>query len=238
MTDTTIIITGANGSAALHAVDHILTHSPSFTLALVVRNASEADPNVWIRQLDLAHLQEVHDFSRTVASEISKGTLPLLAGIVCNAYWWNLVDPMEVIPPTIPAEMDKLDLLVKPLPDDPAVANHHGYGSYRYGMSKLAGVMWGHALNRRLEKDQDAKLQNITVAILNQGGITDLRAMPRNTPRGMVVISKVMRPLVHVVRWVKPYFRLAAYTGADMARMATNEACSGERGYFTLLKKD
>ncbi|ROV92173.1 hypothetical protein VMCG_09281 [Cytospora schulzeri] len=108
----TIIITGSNGSLAIHAVRQLLAHSPDFTLVLTVRNTSDDDPNTKalrsvlakhpqqshasVRQLDLTNLASVHDFARNIANEISKGDLPPLVSIVCNAYYWNLTRPLEV----------------------------------------------------------------------------------------------------------------------------------------------
>ncbi|KAI8624752.1 hypothetical protein F5Y19DRAFT_305103 [Xylariaceae sp. FL1651] len=107
----TVVITGANGSLAVHAVQHLLTKSPENTLVLTVRNTSDSDPNtknlretvsryphakVSIRQLDLASLKAVNDFAGTVAAEVVEQKLPPLVGIVCNAYYWNMVSDPEL----------------------------------------------------------------------------------------------------------------------------------------------
>ena len=109
----TIIITGANGSLAIPAVKHLLINSPSYTLVLTVRNTTTTDANTKylrdiiaqfpdaqtsIRKLDLANLSAVNKFARTVAAEIADGTLPPLASIVCNAYYWNLAGPQDFTP--------------------------------------------------------------------------------------------------------------------------------------------
>ncbi len=106
----TIIITGANGSLAIPAVQHLLASHPSYALVLTVRNASNADVNTkklrevlkqyphansLIRELDLANLSAVHDFATAVAAEVADGTLPPLASIVCNAYYWNLAGDVQ-----------------------------------------------------------------------------------------------------------------------------------------------
>ena len=107
----TIVLTGANGSLAIPAVQHCLTKHPDYTLVLTVRNASDTDinteklreiiarfPNVKssIRELDLASLAAVHDFASSLTSEIEAGKLAPLASIVCNAYYWNMVRDMEL----------------------------------------------------------------------------------------------------------------------------------------------
>ncbi|KAI3329896.1 hypothetical protein F4824DRAFT_370495 [Ustulina deusta] len=101
----TIIVTGANGSIAVHAVQHLLSKAPDNTLVLTVRNTSDSDPNtkrlretangfphsrVFIRRLDLAALRAVHEFADTIVTEVVQGTLPPLVAIVCNAFHWNL----------------------------------------------------------------------------------------------------------------------------------------------------
>ncbi|KAH8427559.1 uncharacterized protein LDX57_005273 [Aspergillus melleus] len=107
----TIIITGANGSLAIPAVEQLLTQYPDHTLVLTVRNTASEDPNTQklrniishhhtaktsIRQLDLASLTSVHKFAGDIATEITEGKLPQLTSIVCNAYYWNLVTEAQL----------------------------------------------------------------------------------------------------------------------------------------------
>lgn len=106
----TILITGANGSLAIPAIRHLLAHYPDHTALLTVRDASDADvhtqklrsilaqyPNATtiVRELDLASLSAVHSFTNATAKDIAEGRLPPLAGIVCNAYYWNLTRDAE-----------------------------------------------------------------------------------------------------------------------------------------------
>ncbi|CEN62934.1 hypothetical protein ASPCAL09562 [Aspergillus calidoustus] len=91
----TIIITGANGSLATPATELLLSKYPDYTLILTGRNpetirTTKAAKNVSIRKLDLSDLSAVHEFATSIASEIQAGTLPPLASIICNAYYWNL----------------------------------------------------------------------------------------------------------------------------------------------------
>jgi NAD(P)-dependent dehydrogenase (short-subunit alcohol dehydrogenase family) len=107
----TVLITGANGSLAIPAVAHLLGNYPDFTAILAVRNAAESDVNTTklrqviaqlhgteasIYQLDLANLSTVHDFASQVASDIAAGKYPPLSAIICNAFYWNLVDDIEL----------------------------------------------------------------------------------------------------------------------------------------------
>jgi NAD(P)-dependent dehydrogenase (short-subunit alcohol dehydrogenase family) len=101
----TVLLTGANGSLALSAVEYLLSTYPLHTLVLTVRDESDQDRNTaklrriisrhadtaaFIRKLDLASLEEVHSFSDQLRSEIDGGTLPRLVAIVCNAMFWQL----------------------------------------------------------------------------------------------------------------------------------------------------
>ncbi|GAW18377.1 hypothetical protein ANO14919_078520 [Xylariales sp. No.14919] len=107
----TIIMTGANGSVAVHAVQHLLSKAPGNTLVLAVRNPSDSDlntkrlretvnrfpnPKVSIRKLDLATLQAVNEFTEAIAIEVAEGKLPPLVGVVCNAFHWNMIAGPEL----------------------------------------------------------------------------------------------------------------------------------------------
>lgn len=106
----TIIVTGANGSAAIHAVSYLLQHHAEKHLVLTVRNTSDSDVNTQqlktviadypaarftIRALDLASLDAVKDFAKSVASEVASSKLPPLESIICNAFYWNLNSEKE-----------------------------------------------------------------------------------------------------------------------------------------------
>ncbi|KAI1458165.1 NAD(P)-binding protein [Annulohypoxylon moriforme] len=106
-----VLITGANGTLALPAVDHLLKNYPEYTAILTVRDASEADPNTQklreiisryseakasIQQLDLSTISNVHDFASKVSEDIAAKRTPPLKTIVCNACYWNLVGDPEL----------------------------------------------------------------------------------------------------------------------------------------------
>ncbi|KAI0196774.1 putative short-chain dehydrogenase [Xylaria flabelliformis] len=107
----TIIMTGANGSVAVHAVHNLLSKAPDNALVLTVRNTSDSDLNtrklrevtnrspkstVSIRKLDLASLEAVNEFASTVSAEIMRQKLPPLTAIICNAFHWNMVADSEL----------------------------------------------------------------------------------------------------------------------------------------------
>lgn len=106
----TVIITGANGSAAIHAVSYLLKHYAEKHLVLTVRNTSDSDVNTQqlktviadypkarftIHALDLSSLSAVEDFAKAVASEVASSKLPPLESIICNAFYWNLTSEKE-----------------------------------------------------------------------------------------------------------------------------------------------
>lgn len=101
----TILLTGANGSLGLAAVEYILSTYPTHTALLTVRNPSSSDPNtaklraiiakypdsnVHLETLDLASLSDVAAFAQKVRARIEQGTWPRLAAIICNAMTWSL----------------------------------------------------------------------------------------------------------------------------------------------------
>ena len=312
-----IILTGANGSLAIPAVQHLLTHYPDFTPILTVRNASVADvntqhlrkivaqfPNVKtsIVEVDLASRSAVQDFASSIAADVAAGKLAPIAAIICNAYYWNLIqgvqftsdgyektfqvshlahvslilrllgsfvtgggrivllssdaheagkNGLEKYPPSLPED---LDLLVKPVSHE--AADNFGRGFQKYANSKLAIVTWMYALNSKLEKAsnlvasfystilkvnefKDSNLRHITAVAINPGNLSDSRALQINTPTMLYYLSKfVIRYLRPLLRLMDPTMRTVAEAGVDVIDLATEKAYPGERGYFTLLKKD
>lgn len=105
-----VLLTGANGSLAIPATQHLLSTYPNTTAILTVRNTSASDANtrhlqeiiapfkdrVSIRSLDLADLSAVHRFATSLAAEIASGNVPPLSSIICNAFYWNLTGPPEL----------------------------------------------------------------------------------------------------------------------------------------------
>ena len=107
----TILLTGANGSAALWTVRYLLQHHLDKHLILTVRDTSDSDVNTnllrealaeypkasfSIRPLDLSSLAAVHEFAKTLVDEVSAGKVPKLESIISNAFYWNLVSAIEM----------------------------------------------------------------------------------------------------------------------------------------------
>jgi NAD(P)-dependent dehydrogenase (short-subunit alcohol dehydrogenase family) len=107
----TVVLTGANGSAAVWTVRYLLKHHLNKHLVLTVRDTSDSDVNTkllkeviseypdarfCIRALDLSDLAAVHAFAKTLADEVSRGKVPRLESIICNAFYWNLASEKEM----------------------------------------------------------------------------------------------------------------------------------------------
>ncbi|KAI1254407.1 hypothetical protein MGN70_003809 [Eutypa lata] len=107
----TIILTGANGSVAMHTAEQLLKAHPDFTFIFTVRDAAETDPNtqnlrqviarypdskVSIHQVDQSSLTVVHEFASKISAAIAAGEYPRLQSIICNASYWNLVGDSEL----------------------------------------------------------------------------------------------------------------------------------------------
>ncbi|KAI1215125.1 putative short-chain dehydrogenase [Annulohypoxylon truncatum] len=106
-----LILTGANGSLAIHAVEHLLKKYPQYTAILTVRDASETDVNtkrlrdiiarypkakVSIHQLDLSSLSATHKFADSIISGVADNRYPPISAFIGNAYYWNLIGDPEI----------------------------------------------------------------------------------------------------------------------------------------------
>jgi NAD(P)-dependent dehydrogenase (short-subunit alcohol dehydrogenase family) len=107
----TVILTGANSSLAIPAVEHILTAFPAYHLLLTVRDASSADSNTeklretisrhpgtkaTIIQVDFAELAAVRNFVKNVTEGVASGRYPRLSAIICNAHYWDLIGEAQL----------------------------------------------------------------------------------------------------------------------------------------------
>jgi NAD(P)-dependent dehydrogenase (short-subunit alcohol dehydrogenase family) len=105
------LLTGANGSAGVHAAEHLLKTYPELTTILTVRSTASNDVNtnnlrrviakypdakVSLHELDLANLTAVKEFTTTLKTDINTGKYPPLKAIICNAFYWNLIVAPEL----------------------------------------------------------------------------------------------------------------------------------------------
>jgi NAD(P)-dependent dehydrogenase (short-subunit alcohol dehydrogenase family) len=106
-----VLLTGANGSAGLHAAEHLLKTYPELTAILTVRSTASRDVNtnnlrrviakypdakVLLHELDLGDLTAVKKFTTTLKTDINTGKYPPLKAIVCIAFYWNLISAPEL----------------------------------------------------------------------------------------------------------------------------------------------
>ncbi|KAI0844634.1 NAD(P)-binding protein [Daldinia vernicosa] len=106
-----ILITGANGSLAIPAVEHLLRNYPDHTALLTVRDPSDTDPNTnklrqvisrypgaraFIYKLDLTSLSDTHQFANRLSQDIKTEKTSPLKSILCNACYWDLVADSEL----------------------------------------------------------------------------------------------------------------------------------------------
>lgn len=116
----TVLITGANGSLAIPAVDQILSKYPSYTVIATVRNDTKSDANTTrllntiakypnakcqLRKLDLSRFSEVAAFAAELHSDIAKARIPVLSSIICNAMAWSLEDGIKLTPDGIESSL-------------------------------------------------------------------------------------------------------------------------------------
>ncbi|KAI0145353.1 NAD(P)-binding protein [Xylariaceae sp. FL1272] len=107
-----LIVTGANGSLAVPLVERLLSTYPDRTVILAVRDTSDGDTNTrrlretigrhpqakaYIHQVDLCKLASVNTFATDVAQGIQDGKYPAIGGIICTAYYWNLVGDQSAL---------------------------------------------------------------------------------------------------------------------------------------------
>lgn len=91
-----------------------------------------------------------------------------------------------------------------------------------------------------MPSDKNTKFRDITAVAINPGGLGDSRCFRTNTPGSIQFVSKyVLKPLIPLINCLAdPTFRTSAEAGADLIELAVNKAYPGQRGYFTMLKKD
>ncbi|KAI8965381.1 NAD(P)-binding protein [Daldinia sp. FL1419] len=106
-----VLITGANGTLAIPAVEYLLKSYPDHTALLTVRDPSDSDSNtnklrevisrypgakVFIYKLDLTSLPDTHKFASTLSKDIKTKQIPPLKSILCNACYWDLIADSEL----------------------------------------------------------------------------------------------------------------------------------------------
>ncbi|KAH8162034.1 hypothetical protein CIB48_g6213 [Xylaria polymorpha] len=245
----TIIITGANGSVAVHAVQQLLSKAPDNTLVLAVRNTSDSDVNtkrlrevvksfpdskVSIRKLDLASSEAVHVFAGTIVTEVEQEKLPPLTAIVCNAFHWNMIADPELTDDGLEKTIQSREIPSR-YTGRPGGAFTGGSRNRQAGprIPELRELEIGYL---DVDLAQDKSLSKISAVVIDPGNIADSRALRTNTPVILSYMQRfVLQPLQPVLRLVVPDVRRSADAGADVAEIVLNQKHANERGYFRLM---
>ncbi|CAH0051633.1 unnamed protein product [Clonostachys solani] len=180
--------------------------------------------------IQVSYISHVALVLRLLASFGSDGRIELLSSVVHYRRKLALMSPYI---PEVP-EAVNMDNVIHPPPDP----DYQGRGFYRYASAKLFTTAWAFALNRHLEKDP--KLKHITAVAMNPGNMWDARSFEGNTPSSIQAMRKYLfKPFQPVIRRVlDPTFRKTSEAGIDIIELALNPKFDGERGYYTMLKKD
>ncbi|KAI1133246.1 NAD(P)-binding protein [Nemania abortiva] len=224
--------------SSVHAVaDEIVTgikNGKYPPLAAIVCNAyywdlvgnSETTPDGFDKTLQVNHISQAALVLRLLGSFGDAGRIITISS---DSHWPGK-NGMEVYPPSIP---DDLNLLLKPTTDE----DKYGRGYQRYATSKLVFTTWTHALNRHLLKNPD--LAKISAIAMNPGNMVDSRALRRNTPislqRKQTFLFKPLQPLLNLM---DSTLRTTAPAAVDVVDLALNHTYAGQRGFYTLLRKD
>ncbi|RYP06147.1 hypothetical protein DL764_003323 [Monosporascus ibericus] len=227
-----VLITGANGSLGIHAVDRILREHPNSTAILTVRNLSDADANTKrlqetiarypgakasIHSLDLSNLTAVHEFAEKVAQDIANEVHPPLSAIVANAYYWNLVADPEItgdgydktfqVGHIAHPGKNGLEKYPPTIPDDLELLAKPKAGANKMGLgfqryANTKLVTVSWMYALNRHLQKGANLSKITAVAINPGNLVDSRALRVNTPGMLPLLQKF------VLRPLMPLMRL------------------------------
>ncbi|KAM0194785.1 hypothetical protein ACHAPI_006789 [Fusarium lateritium] len=164
---------------------------------------------------------------KLLGSMSSDGRVVMLGS---NAHYTDRPHPLFSIRTGVP---DDVEMLVKPGPDTPGQEYNHGF--HRYGISKLANVMFMHDLNTKLQNNPE--LSGITAMAMDPGGMVDSRAHKIQKPWIRIVFG-VIAFLLPVLRYFTDALRPAALSGRELAELAVDDRYKDTRGYFIGLRPE
>ncbi|KAG5656676.1 hypothetical protein KAF25_010229 [Fusarium avenaceum] len=162
---------------------------------------------------------------KLLGSMASDGRVVMLGS---DAHYTDRSHPLFNIRTGIP---DDVELLVKPGPDTPGQEYNHGF--HRYGVSKLANVMFMHDLTLKLQSDP--KLSGITSLAMDPGGMVDSRAHRIQKPLIRIVFGMIAF-MLPILKYFTDFVRSAALSGRELAELAVDDRYEGTRGYFIGLR--
>ncbi|CAI6334210.1 unnamed protein product [Periconia digitata] len=142
---------------------------------------------------------------------------------------WPGRNPLEKKAPEIP---DNVDALATP----PVESDYTGRPFQRYANSKLAAVMWTHALNRRLLAH--STLSKVNAVAMEPGSLTDSRALRTNTPSTLWYLQRfILQPFQPILCYINPTMRSVTEVGPVLMDLALQKSHPGERGHFDFRTK-
>ncbi|KAL4926200.1 uncharacterized protein BDV17DRAFT_270259 [Aspergillus undulatus] len=147
-----------------------------------------------------------------------------------TAHYPERPNPLSSLVPFIPEDFEEF---IKPNPDPMDLVHDRGF--QRYGMAKLANVLFAEDLNDRLQKDPN--LSKITVTAMDPGGLVNSRAQSeqkRSAQRLFAVVGFFMPVLKHFTTAL----RTNQDSGRDLAAVSLDPAFAGKRGYLVGQKSD
>ncbi|CAI6340577.1 unnamed protein product [Periconia digitata] len=132
--------------------------------------------------------------------------------------------------PELPLDLQDL---AYPPPDKKGEEASKGF--YRYGMSKLVGIMTAYEMERRLRKDP--QFENLSVLTVDPGGLLDSRAFSQgDVPRMWAVMIGILGWLHPVLKYLLPQVRFTATAAAGLVDIALHPRYAGKAGYFVMDK--
>ncbi|PWW76981.1 NAD(P)-binding protein [Tuber magnatum] len=138
----------------------------------------------------------------------------------------------SLISPYRPGIPEKVEELVKPVPEDPKTTFHRGFT--RYATAKLCQTMFMYDLGRRLS--QDPNLSGITISVLDPGGMPASRCFVEHPAVVKLLMNYVFAPAVYVLRYITDRFRTPWDASTDVADVAVGDL-GKESGYYIGRKK-
>ncbi|KAL6923904.1 hypothetical protein ACHAPO_006661 [Fusarium lateritium] len=179
------------------------------------------------RTFQVNHLSHYLLVLKLLGSMSQDGRIVMLGS---NTHYTDRPHPLFSMKVGIPEDVETL---VKPKKDTPGKDYDHGF--HRYGMSKLANIMFMHDLNAKLAKNP--KLAGITATAMDPGGMVDSRAHKIQTPLirfafGLIVL------LLPILKYFTDELRSSAQSGRELAELAVGDKYQGKKGYFMGARRE
>ncbi|QPC73061.1 hypothetical protein HYE68_003813 [Fusarium pseudograminearum] len=179
------------------------------------------------RTFQVNHLSHYLLVLKLVGSMSQDGRIVMLGS---NTHYTDRPHPLFSMKVGIPEDVETL---VKPKKD--TVGKDYDHGFHRYGMSKLANIMFMHDLNAKLAKNP--KLSGITATAMDPGGMVDSRAHKIQKPIIRFAFSLIVL-LLPITKYFTDELRSSAQSGRELVALAVGDEYQGEKGYFMGARRE